>query len=34
MASYLLGTPLLADYLEGALSQFGQSGDDPDAEGL
>jgi len=33
-ASYLLGTPLLADYLEEALSLFGQSCDDPDAERL
>ena len=27
-AAYLLGTPLLADHLEEALSQFGQSCDD------
>jgi hypothetical protein len=27
-ASYLIGTPLLADYLEEALSQFGESCDD------
>jgi hypothetical protein len=27
-ASYLLGTPLLADYLDEALSQFGHSCDD------
>lgn len=27
-ARYLLGTPLLADYLEEALSQFGESCDD------
>ena len=33
-ASHLLGTPLLADYLEDALSQFGESCDDPDAERL
>jgi hypothetical protein len=33
-ASYLLGTPLLADYLEEALSQFDLSSDDPDAERL
>ncbi|MFZ0209190.1 MAG: DUF3775 domain-containing protein [Roseiarcus sp.] len=33
-ASYLLGTPLLADYLGEALSLFGQSCDDPDAERL
>jgi hypothetical protein len=33
-ASYLLGTPLLADYLEDALSQFGESCEDLDAERL
>ncbi len=27
-ASYLLGTPMLADYLEEALSQFGKSFED------
>jgi len=27
-ASYLIGTPLLADYLEEAMSQFGQSFED------
>ena len=27
-ASYLLGTPMLADYLEEALSQFGRSSED------
>jgi hypothetical protein len=27
-ASYLIGTPMLADYLEEALSQFGKSFED------
>ena len=27
-ASYLIGTPMLADYLEEALSQFGKSAED------
>jgi hypothetical protein len=33
-ASYLLGTPLLADYLEDALSQFGESCEGLDADRL
>jgi hypothetical protein len=33
-ASYLLGTPLLADYLEDALSQLGESCEGLDAERL
>jgi hypothetical protein len=33
-ASYLLGTPLLANYLEDALSQFGESCEDLDADRL
>jgi hypothetical protein len=33
-ASYLLGIPLLSDYLEEGLSQFGQSCDDVDMQHL
>jgi hypothetical protein len=33
-ASYLLGTPLLADYLEDALSQFGEACEALDADRL
>jgi hypothetical protein len=33
-AAYLLGTPLLADYLEDALSQLGESCEDLDADRL
>lgn len=32
-AEYLLGMPLLSDYLDEALSQLGQSCDDPDLTG-